>query len=89
MQEDNLSYFRPGYPFILVKALTKDVIEDIIRVYVEEEDGYWLRLYHFAEKIKPTMFDTLQAEHSQELEELDRSDDSDESDDSEDEFEED
>jgi hypothetical protein len=32
----NMNYFRPGYPFILVKELTKDIIVETIQAYAEQ-----------------------------------------------------
>jgi hypothetical protein len=78
MDEDKMNYFRPNYPFIIVKKLTKDIIEETLKAYAEEDDGYWLKLYHFANDINKTVFEQLQAEHikeSEEFDELNRLDD--------------
>jgi hypothetical protein len=70
MDQEKINYFEPGYPFIIVKKLTKDIIEETLKAYAEEDDGYWLKLYHFAYDIDKTVFDQLQAEHIKELDEL-------------------
>jgi hypothetical protein len=70
MDKEKMNYFRPGLPFIIVKELTKDIIEETMKAYAEEDDGYWLKLYHFANSINKTVFDQLQAEHIKELDRL-------------------
>ena len=75
MDKEKINYFEPGYPFIIVKKLTKEIITEAIEAYASC-DAYWLKLYHFAGKINKTIFNTLQAEHTEylkELEELDNS----------------
>jgi hypothetical protein len=71
MDKEKMNYFGPGHPFIIVKELTKDIIEETLKAYAEEYDGYGLKLYHFAGKINKTVFDQLQAEHIEYLKELD------------------
>ena len=61
-------------PFVIVKKITKEVIEETIRAYAEENNGYWLKLYHFASKIDMSVFDKLQAEHEKHLKKLDELD---------------
>jgi hypothetical protein len=79
MDKEEINYFEPGYPFIIVKKLTKDIIEETIKAYAENNDGYWLKLYHFAGKINKTVFNKLQAEHTEYLKELDELDELDNS----------
>jgi len=76
MDKEKMNYFEPGYPFIIVKKLTKDIIEETLKAYAENNDGYWLKLYHFAGKINKTVFNKLQAEHTEYLKELDELDNS-------------
>jgi hypothetical protein len=75
MDKEKINYFEPGYPFIIVKKLTKEIITEAIEAYASD-DAYWLKLYHFAGKINKTIFNTLQAEHTQYLKELDELDNS-------------
>ncbi len=75
MDKEKMNYFEPGHPFILVKKLTKEIITEAIEAYASD-DGYWLKLYHFAGKIDKTVFNTLQAEHTEYLKELDELDNS-------------
>nr|QUS63748.1 hypothetical protein [Haslea silbo] len=75
MDKEKINYFEPGYPFIIVKKLTKEIITEAIEAYASD-DAYWLKLYHFAGKINKTIFNTLQAEHTEYLKELDELDNS-------------
>lgn len=70
MQKEEMNYFEPGHPFVLVKRLTKDIIVETLTAYVEENESYWLKFYHFADDIDPAIFDQLQAEHIEELKKL-------------------
>ena len=41
------NFVEPDYPCIIVSRLTRDIIQEAIQAYVdEEEDLYWLKLYH-------------------------------------------
>ena len=62
MDKNKVNYFEPGYPFIIVKELTEEVITEAIQAY-ESGDAYWLKLYHFAGKVDTAVFNQLQAEH--------------------------
>lgn len=71
MNEEKMNYFGPGHPLIIVQQFTKDIIEETVKAYAEQENEYWLKLYHFAENINETVFNQLQAEHIEEIKELD------------------
>ena len=73
MDKDKMNYFEPGYPFLIVKKLTKEIITEAIEAYASD-DAYWLRFYHFAGKIDTAVFNKLQAEHTEYLKELDELD---------------
>ena len=70
MDKEKMNYFEPGHPFIIVKKLTKEIIFEAIQAYASDE-AYWLKLYHFAEKVDTAIFNQLQAEHMDYLKELD------------------
>lgn len=72
MEKNKKNYYGPGDPVIIVKKLTEEIIEETLKVYAEEEDGYWLKLYNFADRIETTVFDQLQAKHVAELQELEK-----------------
>ena len=55
MEKYGINYSDPGYPFLLVKRLTEEIIAEAIHAHAED-DGYWIKLYHFAGKIKENMF---------------------------------
>ena len=75
MDKERMNYFEPGYPFIIVKKLTKEIISEAIEAYASDE-AYWLKLYHFAGEIDTAVFNQLQAEHIEYLKELDELDNS-------------
>ena len=75
MDKERMNYFEPGYPFIIVKKLTKEIISEAIEAYASDE-AYWLKLYHFAGKVDTAVFNQLQAEHTDYLKELDELDNS-------------
>ena len=75
MDKERMNYFEPGYPFIIVKKLTKEIISEAIQAYASDE-AYWLKLYHFAGKVDAAVFNQLQAEHMDYLKELDELDNS-------------
>ena len=75
MDKERTNYFEPGYPFIIVKKLTKEIISEAIQAYASDE-AYWLKLYHFAGKVDTAVFNQLQAEHMDYLKELDELDNS-------------
>ena len=75
MDKERMNYFEPGYPFIIVKKLTKEIIYEAIQAYASDE-AYWLKLYHFAGKVDTAVFNQLQAEHMDYLKELDELDNS-------------
>ena len=62
MDKERMNYFEPGYPFIIVKKLPKEIIYEAIQAYASDEAD-WLKLYHFAGKVNTAVFNQLQAEH--------------------------
>jgi len=47
-----MSFFEPSLPWIIVQKLTKEIIEEAIKFYLEDKaDAYFLKLYHFATNI--------------------------------------
>lgn len=37
MNKERINYFEPGYPFIIVKKLTKEIIYESIQAYASDE----------------------------------------------------
>ena len=60
LNQENSNFLPPGEPMILVRKLTMEVIEEAIQAYAKDDNGYWLKLHHFASFIEPSMFDTLE-----------------------------
>jgi hypothetical protein len=49
MEKWELTYLPPMAPFIIVQKLTKEIINEAIKAFVEEQDdAYWLKVYHLA-----------------------------------------
>ena len=70
IKKEKMNYIEPGHLFVIVKELTKEIIEEAITVYTEKNNGYWLKFYQFAGNIDKSVFDKLQAKHIQYLKEL-------------------
>lgn len=75
MEKERIQFSEPGHPFVVVKKLTKEIVEQAVKAYAEN-DAYWLKLYHFAGDLNTTIFDKLQTEHVEYLNELDKLEDS-------------
>ena len=69
MEEDELNYASPGYPFIIVKNITEETIREAIKEYASD-DAYWLKLHHFAGKIDVDVFKKLRQEEEKLAKEL-------------------
>ena len=78
MNKEKTNFSEPGAPFIIVRKLTKEIIEEAVKAYAEN-DAYWLKFYHFAGEVDTAVFNRLQAEQTKyfkELDELDKLDNS-------------
>ena len=76
MKDRNQPFIEPGENYIIVEKLTPEIIEKTIKAFVEENRGYWLKLYHFAGEIDTAVFNRLQAEHTKYFKEVDELDNS-------------
>ena len=65
INQEKTNFIRPGVPIILVKKLTKKIITEAIGAY-GEGDGYWLKIYHFANSVAIYLLDKLEAEYCEE-----------------------
>ena len=70
MDRDKKNYFGPGYPFIIVKKLNKEIIRQAIQAFLIDE-AHWIRLHHFAGDINTDTFTKLEAENTIDLKGLD------------------
>ena len=75
MDKEKTNFSEPGAPFIIVRKLTKEIIEEAVKAYAEN-DAYWLKFYHFAGEVETAVFNRLQAKHTEYLKELDELDNS-------------
>ena len=63
MEKDEVNFWEPGLPWVIVQKLTKEIIHEAIQAYKNARpNGYWLKLYYFATDIDITVFDQLQAQ---------------------------
>lgn len=63
MRKDRTNVYKPGLPWIIVRKLTKRVLEEAIQFYMDDKpNGYWFKFYHFAYDIDISVLDRLQAE---------------------------
>ena len=67
MEKDKVHFYGPGLPWITVQKLTKEIIQEAIKAYIDDKpEGYWLKLYHFAADIDIAVFNQLQAQEIEE-----------------------
>jgi hypothetical protein len=59
MEKNEENFIEPGYPFIIVRKLTMEIIEKAIHDHTRD-NAYWLKLHHFSGSIDSDMFDKLQ-----------------------------
>jgi len=69
MNQEKTNFIRPGTPMIIVKKLTKEIVREAIEAY-GEDDGYWLKLHHFADSIDLYVLNKLEAEYRKERKEF-------------------
>ena len=75
MDKEKKNFLGPGDTFIIVRKLTKEIIEEAVKAYAEN-DAYQLKFYHFAGEVDMAVSNRLQAEHTEYLKELDELDNS-------------
>jgi hypothetical protein len=75
INKEKTNFLEPGDPFIIVRKLTKEIIEEAVKAYAEN-NAYWLKLYHFAGEVDTAVFNRLQGEHTEYLNGLDELDNS-------------
>ena len=59
MAQEKMNYLKPQGPKIIVKKLTKQIIEEAILAYAEN-DAYWLKLCHFGHLIDISVLNQVQ-----------------------------
>jgi len=82
MDNEKSDCYGPSSPFIIVNKLTPEIIEQAIKDFAEDENnGYWLKVYHFGGSIgiiDENTFDRLKSKRIDRLEKLDELDELDE-----------
>ena len=67
MEKDKVNFYGPGLPWIIVQKLTKEIIQEAIKAYIDDKpEGYWLKLYHFALDIDIAVLNQIQAQEIEE-----------------------
>ena len=67
MEKDKVNFYGPGLPWIIVQKLTKEIIQEAIKAYIDDKpEAYWLKLYHFATDIDIAVFNQIQAQEIKE-----------------------
>jgi hypothetical protein len=72
MDKEKKNFLEPCFPFIIVKCLSKAIIEETIIAYATEVGGYFIKLYHFMNHMDDGVFTQLQTEHLRHREEVKR-----------------
>jgi hypothetical protein len=65
MLQEKTNFVEPGTPIIIVKKLTKEIVIEAIKAYVEGE-GYWLKLRQFGDELGIAILNKLDAEYREE-----------------------
>ena len=58
MDKTKNEFLEPGSPFIIVKRLTKEIIEQAIKSFAKD-DAYWLKLHHLSAEFDISTLNTL------------------------------
>ena len=62
MEKEKSNYYGPGLPWIVVKKVTEEIVQEAVEAYMEDiPDNYWLKLYYFATDIDISVLNDLQA----------------------------
>ena len=62
MKKEKSNYYGPGLPWIVVKKVTEEIVQEAVEAYMEDiPDNYWLKLYYFATDIDISVLNDLQA----------------------------
>ena len=75
MDTRKMDYTGPGYPPIFVTKLTPEIIEETIKAFSEENNGYWLKFYHFggcSGYMNESIFDQIKSKHLEKRKDLDK-----------------
>ena len=65
MTQEKTNFIKPCSPIVIVKKLTKQIIEEALFAYAEDE-AYWLKLCHLGDTIDISVLNQLQKEDREE-----------------------
>ena len=68
IKKEKTNFIGPYTPMIIVKSLTEEIIVEAIQAYAAKDDGFWLKLRHFATELDVSIFNKLEAEDRKEWE---------------------
>lgn len=63
--QEGTNFINPSTPVIVVKELTKKMVNEAIEAYAEDE-GYWLKLCQFGDELDIAILNKLDAEYREE-----------------------
>ena len=74
MKEEKTNFIGPHAPMIIiiVKSLSEEIIVEAIQAYAAKDDGFWLKLHHFAPELDGSsfnqIFNQMEGDHNKEWE---------------------
>lgn len=68
-----MSFLEPDDIFIIVRKITKEIIEEAIQADAADK-AYWLKFYHFEGEVNIDVFNQLKSEYIEELKALSKLD---------------
>jgi len=72
MEKSESHFLGPNYPYIIVSKLTDEIIKEALQAFVnEEEDSFWLKVYHITPRLNIEDINELLDRKKQEKIELD------------------
>ena len=75
MEKNKQNFIEPGYPCIIVNELTPVVIREALEAFaVEQEDAFWLKLYHLTVEWNINDLNTILERHKKRLKEEEEED---------------
>lgn len=66
MKEEKTNFIGPYTPMIIVKSLTEEIIVEAIQAYVAKNEGFWLKLRHFATDLDVSIFNQMEVDDAKE-----------------------
>jgi len=66
MNQEKTNFIGPYTPMIIVKSLTEEIIVEAIQAYAAKDDGFWLKLRHFATELDVSIFNQMEVDNGKE-----------------------